>query len=625
MRYSPLRSAATMLASILALASPAHAADAPAGRNLVLQREGAASQTSQRLALVIGNSAYQVAPLLNPANDARAMAQLLREAGFTVMLHIDVDHRGMLGAVRDFGNRLRQGGVGLFYFAGHGMQIKGRNYLIPVGADIQREDEIAYAALDAQAVLDKMESAGNGANLMLLDACRNNPFARSFRSSAQGLAHMEAPVGTLVAFATSPGAVASDGQGGNGLYTQHLLAAMRKPGVKVEDIFKQVRAGVRRDSKGKQIPWEATSLEGDLYFFEPVAAVAPPPPVAPPVATAGVDAGALDDALWQTLRDSRDAAVIHAYLERFPAGRHATQAQRRLLELQSPPPPAVVGSPTAGAGSARPPGVAAPMQQPAVPATASQLPPVSAQADAIRPQPATGAPPHADQPTGSAATTPTAIPTAIRLSDPVPPPGGPAAPTAAALASGDHWTFKITHWDTQPAGESILQVSRVDGNGMPTFVDDDKPQSPLTRFVRQLLWPRAHGMAAAAPQATWWSGLKRGDRRSLTIAGEAARQDGSLMRLDASVELQRRGIERVKVAAGEFDAIRLDADGISEFLLPTGVPQQQRWKIRIWYAAEVRGFVATETEVRAPGGTNLNLMRRAELVRFEPGTALAAR
>lgn len=256
----------------------------------------------QRLALVVGNAAYRDAPLRNAANDARAMAAALREAGFTVVERIDADHRTLVEAAREFGDRLRQGGgVGVFYYAGHGMQIKGRNYLVPVGAEIRREDEVAYAALDAQAVLDKMETAGNAANLMILDACRNNPFARSFRSSTQGLAQMEAPVGTLIAFATAPGAVASDGADANGLYTQHLLKAMRQRGAKVEDVFKQVRAAVRRESQGRQVPWEATSLEGDLVIFpaartSPAGAAAPPPPasrVAPAAATPAASKSAI--------------------------------------------------------------------------------------------------------------------------------------------------------------------------------------------------------------------------------------------------------------------------------------------------------------------------------------------
>jgi uncharacterized caspase-like protein len=149
-----------------------------------------------------------------------------------------------------------------------------------VDANIEREDEVSYNSLDANQVLDKMETANNRLNIVILDACRNNPFARSLRSSGTGLAQMEAPVGTLVAFATAPGSVASDGSGQNGLYTQHLLRSMQKPGVNIEDVFKNVRAGVRRDSQGKQIPWESTSLEGDFIFVPrppaPAAKIAAP-------------------------------------------------------------------------------------------------------------------------------------------------------------------------------------------------------------------------------------------------------------------------------------------------------------------------------------------------------------
>ena len=233
----------------------------------------AQASASNRVALVIGNGNYKDAPLLNPVNDARGMVQALKDSGFMVIARENVDQRGMLAALREFGDRLHNSGgsgsVGVFYYAGHGMQIKGRNYLIPVGAPIEREDEVAYSAVDAQAVLDKMEAAGNGTNIMILDACRNNPFARSFRSGQAGLAQMDAPVGTLVSFATSPGNVASDGAGQNGLFTQHLLTAMRQSGAKVEEVFKQVRANVRRDSQGKQVPWEMTSLEGDFYFLPP--------------------------------------------------------------------------------------------------------------------------------------------------------------------------------------------------------------------------------------------------------------------------------------------------------------------------------------------------------------------
>ena len=299
-----------------------------------------------RVALVVGNNNYPSAPLLNPVNDARAMAAALQSAGFTVILRLDATQPVLTAAVREFGNRIKAGGAGtagLFYFAGHGMQIKGRNFLIPVGANIEHEDEVGYQALDAQAVLDKMESAGNGINLMILDACRNNPFARSFRSSSVGLAQMEQPVGTLVAYATAPGSVASDGQAtpnGNGLYTTHLLQAIRQPGVKVEEVLKQVRGAVRRESGGRQVPMEWNSLEGDFYFYPPQAVVAGTAAAAPGPAAAAAPAvdpqAAIDEALWSAVKDSSSSAELFAYLNRFPAGRYAKDARARLADLIAP-------------------------------------------------------------------------------------------------------------------------------------------------------------------------------------------------------------------------------------------------------------------------------------------------
>ncbi|MBC7609263.1 MAG: caspase family protein [Polaromonas sp.] len=295
-------------------------------RNLLVQATSAiatpGAKQTQRVALVIGNAAYKEAPLVNPVNDARAIAQALQESGFNVILRENTDQRGMLAALREFGDRLRAGGTGLFYYAGHGMQIKGRNYLIPIGANVEREDEIAYSTVDAQAVLDKMEAAGNPANIMILDACRNNPFVRSSRSGQSGLSQMDAPAGTLVAFSTAPGAVASDGTGANGLYTQHLLNAVRQSGSKVEDVFKQVRANVRRESQGKQIPWEVTSLEGDFYFRG--------------MPSTGTDT-TVETALWEAVKTSDIPLEIRAYLGRYPNGRYAESARLRLAQLPSAP------------------------------------------------------------------------------------------------------------------------------------------------------------------------------------------------------------------------------------------------------------------------------------------------
>jgi hypothetical protein len=260
----------------------ASAADSTAAASAAKSESGMAREN--RVALLIGNGRYRFSPLLNPVNDARAISEALQSVGFEVTLLENATIRQMSNAARDFGDTLQKGDVGLFFYAGHGMQIKGRNYLIPIGADIQREDEVSFNAFDVGLLLEKMEVARGRVNIVILDACRNNPFSRSFRSSSQGLAQMDAPVGSYLSFATAPAKVASDGKDGNGLYTQHLLKAMRTPGLKIEDVFKRVRVEVMADSDGQQIPWDNSSLTGDFYFIPPDSArVEKPAKIAKPV------------------------------------------------------------------------------------------------------------------------------------------------------------------------------------------------------------------------------------------------------------------------------------------------------------------------------------------------------
>ncbi|WIM05378.1 MAG: caspase family protein [Candidatus Nitricoxidivorans perseverans] len=299
----------------------------------VFSGEPGAAEAEPRVALVIGNAAYASSPLANPVNDARAMAKSLRDTGFTVVLMENIGYKAMGNAMRDFGRDLaKTGGVGLFFYAGHGMQVKGRNYLIPVDADMQHEDDIPFNAVDANYVLDKMESARNRLNLVILDACRNNPFARAFRASAKGLTQMEAPSGTLIAFATAPGAVAGDGDGGNGIYTRHLLRAMAVPGLLVEQVFKQVRVGVMKDTGNLQVPWESSSLKGDFYFRTPPAA-----PI--PASVPSADSSAFELAFWDSIKQSTDAADFQAYLDQFPDGKFVRLAQSRQARLKEVPKP----------------------------------------------------------------------------------------------------------------------------------------------------------------------------------------------------------------------------------------------------------------------------------------------
>lgn len=223
---------------------------------------------ARRVALVIGNGTYMAAPLKNPVNDARDIAQALRDLGFDVEYGENLGRNDMKRSIRAFGERLRGASdVALFYFAGHGVQVKGVNYLIPIDARVEREEEVEYEGVEAGFVLAQMEADTSRVNIVILDACRNNPFARSFRSASNGLAALDAPSGTLIAYATGPGSTASDGDARNGLYTQELLKHMRVPGLSVEEVFKRVRISVRAQTRGRQTPWESSSLTGDFRFI----------------------------------------------------------------------------------------------------------------------------------------------------------------------------------------------------------------------------------------------------------------------------------------------------------------------------------------------------------------------
>jgi hypothetical protein len=241
----------------------------------------------KRLALVIGNGAYPAAPLRNPVNDARAVAERLRGLGFEILVRENASQREMRRAILEFGDRLREdGGVGLFYFAGHGMQVAGRNYLLPVDAVVRSEREVEVESVDVAAVLARMETAKNRLNIVILDACRDNPFERGFRSAAHGLAAIEAPSGTLVAYATAPGRVARDGDGDHGVYTGALVKALGERGLRIEEMFKRVRQAVQEATGGEQVPWEASSLVGE-FAFAPPATPAAAPTAAVPVGVVG--------------------------------------------------------------------------------------------------------------------------------------------------------------------------------------------------------------------------------------------------------------------------------------------------------------------------------------------------
>lgn len=306
---------------------------------------------SPRLALVIGNSRYQQAPLVNPANDARAVAERLRQSGFSVSLKLDAGKHEMSEAIRSFAEQLKtRQAIGVFYYAGHGLQLNWRNFLVPVDARIRQQSDIAAQTVDMGQLLDGLERARNPMNLVILDACRNNPFGPDFRTDDRGLSQLDAPPATLLAFATASGNTAEDGEGSNGLYTSHLLREMTTPGTRIEDIFKRVRLAVRKQSRGEQIPWESTSLEEDFFLL--------PANTAKPSETEQQAAFRQELELWLQIRAATTPAPLEDYLRRHPSGKFSELAQFQLDRLlrqrgERPvqpllPPPSLPGQCSAG-------------------------------------------------------------------------------------------------------------------------------------------------------------------------------------------------------------------------------------------------------------------------------------
>ena len=244
-------------------------------RQIALERQRMESQKAQtqvapdnrrRLALVIGNDNYNSMPRLNNAvNDAKSMSEALRQANFEVMSYNNLDKRRMEEVLRNFTGKLGRDDVGLFYFSGHGIQADNRNFLIPVGENVKKTSEVPYEGVDVNRVMDNLKDAKNALNIVVLDACRSSlPDARGGMS--RGLTVTDAPQGSIIAYATSPGKTASDGDSGNSPYTKNLIKAMQRKGFKIEDVFKEVRQSVIRDTNGEQTPSETSYLVGDFYF-----------------------------------------------------------------------------------------------------------------------------------------------------------------------------------------------------------------------------------------------------------------------------------------------------------------------------------------------------------------------
>jgi formylglycine-generating enzyme required for sulfatase activity len=291
----------------------------------------APAAAEKRVALVVGNGAYaHVARLANPRNDAELMAQTLRTLGFTLIgdgALVDLDKAGFDTAVQSFGAALHGADVGLFYYAGHGVQVRGANYLVPVGANPVKEADVDFQMLDANLVLRQMEGSGTKLNVVILDSCRNNPFGgRGLRTTGNGLVQMQAPEGTLISYATQPGNVAQDGSDDNSPYTKALAQTILRPGLGIFDAFNEVGLAVKKITGGSQQPWVSSSpIAGSFYFSG-----------APAASITGNVPQSADPAerAWAVIQNTTSVAILDDFIRQFGNTPYGSMARARLEELK---------------------------------------------------------------------------------------------------------------------------------------------------------------------------------------------------------------------------------------------------------------------------------------------------
>ncbi|HEV2041077.1 MAG TPA: caspase family protein, partial [Casimicrobiaceae bacterium] len=286
-----------------------------------------AAPDRSRIALVVGNNSYPRAPLNNAINDAKAVGALLERAGFDVTLKTDVGRDALRQAAKEFGAMARgsEAREVFFYYAGHGAQMDWRNYLLPVDARVAAASDLPAQCLELGALLNDLSKAKGKVFVLILDACRDNPFGTGFQPAQKGLSQFDAPVGSLLAFSTAPGNVAADGSGVNSLYTESLIRELAVKGVRLEDALKRVRLAVRVASKGSQVPWESTSLESDVFVF---------PAASSKLTEAELEAEYENEiAVWNRIKASKQPEDWVAYLRQYPSGKFNEVAQNRLSYL----------------------------------------------------------------------------------------------------------------------------------------------------------------------------------------------------------------------------------------------------------------------------------------------------
>jgi len=395
-----------------------------------------------RVALLIGNIQYASSPLRNSINDVRDLSAALRELGFKTIVKENATRAEMFAAIQEYGKAIEGAEAALFFYAGHAMQFKDRNYLIPIDAVMGSEDDVTFFSIDVSQVFDRMERAKTRFNFVILDACRDNPFRDTFRVSASGLAQMSGPSGSLIAYATAPGATAQDGFTRNGTYTSHILQNIRIPDMPVEVLFRKVREGVERETKRTQTPWELSSIKGEFTFN-------PSGRGTSGTATAGggpsADTSAQMELLfWKSVQESTRPDDLQAYLDKYPNGTFAALARNRVDSMtgRTRPPPAstVAAASSSPAASSPPPAQASSNTQLPAPASqASRLPaspgPEAVAAASTGQSPSAPTKPAAELPR-EPSSRPVEAPAKVAAAPASAPPAAAGPPAAAAEPSG---------------------------------------------------------------------------------------------------------------------------------------------------------------------------------------------
>ena len=552
-----------------------------------------AAPDASRQALVIGNDTYASAPLGNAVNDAKAMAALLGEAGFTVDLRTNAAREPMVDATR----RLATTAAGsearfvFFYYAGHGAQLDWRNFLLPVDAQVNRADDLTAHCLDFGILMREFAKVKGKTFVVVLDACRDNPFGGTFRTPQKGLSQFDAPAGSLLAFSTAPGTVAADGTGGGGLYTQNLVRELSVKDARIEDALKRTRLAVRIASRGAQIPWESTSLESDVYLF--------------PTRTQKLSEKALEEefvrelATWNRVKGSKQPDDWVAYLREYPGGKFSEIAQNRLAHLfrveeqrlaAAKPPPAA--DPSAAAAPPSPAAPAAVAASPPAPVVVTTSPPAAAtappaQVAAARPRPPVdgGRPQLVIGP---------GLPVPVLMRPSPNPASAGTYQDFKVFSVGDEFIYAVSDplkgSKVERQAERVTRVDeeadRIEVNGGETVLDS---MGNLLEWRRRRYDPRSQSMPAELQVGHKWSARYQ-------MAFDGGTYEGYFDHRVAAREI-------VSVPAGEFDSFKLEGEGFNvttgaRIILTTWVVPGLAFPLRSQRTFQARNSPFREVELR---------------------------